>query len=99
MPVTKMFWNIGTSTAKVLDVVGYGLKDHCQVPLDLNPSEQVRDLRTHDQVFSMRIPDGITTLRYNGFVYVLTGNEGDDFVYRGFEFISQTKDVFKVSAK
>ena len=97
MQINNGLLRIDATEAKILDAVGYGLKDHSQVPIDLNPDDNKCDLRTYDHVFSMRNPDGITTMRYNGRLYVLTGNEGDDFEYRGFEFISEAQDVFNVS--
>lgn len=97
MQINNGLLRIDANEVKVLDVAGYGLKDHAEVPLDINPQDKTCDLRTYDHVFSMRNPDGITTLRYNGKIYVFTGNEGDDFEYRGFEFLRETKDVFDVS--
>ena len=79
MQINNGMPRIDAINAKLLDVVGYGLKDHAAVPLDLNPQDKTCDVRTYDHVFSMRNPDAITTLRYNGRMDVLTGNEGDDF--------------------
>jgi len=97
MQINNGLLRIDAVNGKVLDAVGYGLKDHSTIPVDLNPNDKTCDFQTYNQVFSMRNPDAITTLRYNGRIYVLTGNEGDDFEYRDLKFFSETQKLFDVS--
>ena len=97
MQINNGLIRINATDSSILDVAGYGLKDHSTVPLDLNPSDKKCNLRTYENLFSMRNPDGFVTFEYNNQVYVLTANEGDDFEYRGFEFFRSVDEIFQVS--
>lgn len=61
---------------KATSLVGYGLIDNGEVSIDINSNDKTCNLKTYSKLFSMRNPDTITTMRYNGKLYVLTANEG-----------------------
>lgn len=64
---------IDVATAKVLSVASYGLKDHSRVPIDINSKDGTCALRTYESLFALLNPDAISTLRYNGHTYVVSG--------------------------
>jgi hypothetical protein len=60
------------------DIRGLGFIDHSVVPVALNNSDEYRTVtRTHENIFGIRMPDGIAAIEINGVQYVLTANEGD----------------------
>lgn len=89
---------IDAATGKPLSVASYGLKDHSEVPVDINAGDKKCALSTYDSLFAMRNPDIITTVRYNNKTYVITANEGDSKEYNGFEEKWKAKSLFKVSS-
>jgi hypothetical protein len=76
---------IDVAQNKALALAGYGLKDHSIVPIDLNSNDKQCNLQTYPNLFSLRNPDGVTTLRYGNKVYLLTANKGDHKEYGEWE--------------
>jgi hypothetical protein len=65
-------------TRSFTDIRGLGFTDHSVVPIALNNSADMRTvMSTHDNIFGIRMPDGIAAIEINGVQYVLTANEGD----------------------
>ena len=84
---------------KLIALAGYGLKDHGEVPIDINPNDKTCDLKLYPNLFALRSPDSIATFRYNGKKYVVTANEGSDKDYGEFEEKIDAKDLFPVSTQ
>ena len=76
-------------------VAGYGLKDHSVVPIDIKEDGECT-LKTYGSLFSMRNPDTIQSLRYNGKYYVFTANEGGGKGYGDWEEELKSNKLFKV---
>lgn len=83
---------------KAISLAGYGLKDHGEIPIDINSKDKACNGKTYANLFSMRNPDSIRVIQYNGKRYVLTANEGDNKDYFGFEDNIQAAEVFQVSS-
>ena len=86
---------IDINSNEVLDLAGFGLKDHGTIPIDINTQDQDCILRTYKDVFSMRNPNMITSIRYNDKIYLITSNEGESKEYDNFEDLIEAKDLFK----
>jgi hypothetical protein len=90
---------IDVATSRPLAVASYGLKDHSKVPVDINADDNTCNRRTYDSLFAMRNPDTISTVRYNGKIYVITANEGDNKDYDAFTDRHKAKDLFDVRTR
>ena len=88
---------IDVANNRALALAGYGLKDHGQVPIDINSDDGICDFRTYPGLFSLRSPDTVNTLRYNGKLYLLTANEGDDLEFGDYEEAIEAADLFQVN--
>ena len=77
-------------------VAGYGLKDHSVVPVDIQEDGEC-NLKTYGSLFSLRNPDAIQSIRYNGKHYVFTANEGGGKGYGDWEEELWTSNLFKVN--
>ena len=75
-------------------LVGFGLKDHGVIPIDVNQNDFQCDLKTYPNLFSMRNPEGMQTLNYNGRRYVVTANEGNYGDYEGWDDNQSADDIF-----
>lgn len=82
---------------RIVAAVGYGLKDHGVVPVDIDSSDGTCNLKTYPDLFAMRSPDTISTLLYNNRRYVATPNEGEKKKYDGFTESKKLSDIFTVS--
>jgi hypothetical protein len=71
---------INATTNSATALVGYGLKDHVITPVDINSHDKLCNLTTYQNLFALRMPDSIRTLRYNGMLYLPTANEGSKTV-------------------
>jgi hypothetical protein len=89
---------IDAQTATATAAVGYGVKDHSIVPIDINKHDKTCDLKTYKHLFSMKNPDTIATLRYNDKKYVITANEGDSRDFGKYKGTYKAKEVFKGSS-
>lgn len=97
LQVNNGMMRIDVARNQALALAGYGLKDHSVVPVDINPDDKKCDLRTYANLFSMRNPDTIATLRYNDKIYLLTANEGASKEYGAFEDEIKARELFLVS--
>ena len=77
-------------------VVGYGLKDFGEIPIDVNENDKACNLKTHPSLFGMRNPDTIATVKYGEKYYVVTANEGGGKEYGDWEEETKGKKLFKV---
>jgi len=60
------------------DIRGLGFVDHSQIPLAAdNRADNRTNTRIFNNMFGIRMPDGIAAIEINGVQYVLTANEGD----------------------
>ena len=78
---------------RALSLAGYGLKDHGATPVDINGEDKVCNLTTYPNLFALRNPDSIRTLRYNGKLYLLTANEG---AYKKFAEYNDRADALEL---
>ena len=62
-----------------------------------NSGDKACNLKTYENLFSMRNPDTIETLRYDGKLYLQTANEGDNKEYLGWEDEIKAQKLFKGS--
>lgn len=79
-----------------VSLAGYGLKDHSEVPIDLNRKDGDCVLKTYKSLFSMRNPDTIETIRYNDKVYVVTANEGNAYSFGDWDEEFRADRIFRV---
>ena len=86
---------INVTSGEILDVAGYGLRNHAQIPVDINRHDKACDLQTYKHLFAMRQPDGISTLRYNDKIYIFSANEGTDFEYDEFIENRPAESIFQ----
>jgi len=56
---------VDMATNQAVAAASYGLKDHNVVPVDINKNDKACLLQTYPNLFAMRNPDRITTLRQN----------------------------------
>jgi hypothetical protein len=89
--------NVTTNSATAL--VGYGLKDHGITPVDINSHDKLCNLTTYQNLFALRMPDSIRTLRYNGKLYLLTANEGSKTDFGPFSDRVDATELFLVSLR
>lgn len=82
---------------KVTALAGYGLKDHGEVPVDINPNDKTCNLKLYPNLFALRAPDSIATFQYNGRKYVVTANEGSEKKYGAYQDKIDAKKLFSVS--
>ena len=88
---------INVTENRVMAAASYGLKDHAVVPVDINSSDKQCVLQTYKDLFALRSPDGITTIKYNDIMYVVIANEGDFKAYgETFEDSFEAQTLFKV---
>ena len=87
---------INATTATATALVSYGVKDHSIVPVDINNSDKTCNLKTYQDLFAMRNPDTIATLRFNDKQYVVTANEGDSRKFEGFADKNKANTLFTV---
>ena len=87
---------IDVNSNRALALAGYGLKDHSSIPIDIDSSDKDCNLKTYANLFALRNPDSIRTLRYNGKQYLLTANEGDDKEFQGFTDNLEASTLFVV---
>jgi len=97
MQLNNGFLRIDLTKDKVVAVAGYGLRDHGVIPIDINGDDKTCNLQTYPNLFSLRSPDTLASLRYDGNPYILTANEGDSKDYNGFEEAYAAKELFSVS--
>ena len=65
-------------TRTFTDIQGLGFVDHSQVSIALdNRADGRTTTRTWENIFGIRMPDGLAAIEINGVQYVLTPNEGD----------------------
>ena len=72
------------SAIAVLDIAGktftgvypLGLQDYSVTKVDLEKNDKV-ELKTYDNVYGIKMPDGISVAEIGGKTYLLTANEGD----------------------
>ncbi len=60
---------------RFIDVTGLGFQDFNKVKLDLVANEQIK--LENQNVFGMRMPDGISMMKKDGETYLFLANEGD----------------------
>lgn len=87
---------ININENRAMALAGYGLKDHGSIPIDIDSSDKACNLTTYPNLFALREPDSIRTLQYNGKLYVLTANEGDDKDFREYEDMVKARTLFVV---
>jgi hypothetical protein len=80
----------------MLDIVGLGLKNHEEIPIDINSQDKTCNLDTYDHLFAMRGPDNFEVFQYNDKTYLITCNEGEESSYRSWNEIVPAKDIFNV---
>lgn len=76
LQVNNGLLRINVNENRALSLSGYGLKDHGSTPIDINANDKTCNLASYRNLFALRNPDSIRTLRYNGKSYLLTANEG-----------------------
>lgn len=87
---------INVTENRVVGVVSYGLKDHSVIPVDINDKDGECNLKTYSDLFALREPDGISTIKYNDRTYVIIANEGDAKSFgEEFEDEYRAKKLFK----
>ncbi len=64
------------ASAKITGVYGLGLKDFGKVAADLQKNDKI-EIVTHENVYGLYMPDGISMAEINGKTYLFTANEGD----------------------
>ena len=74
------------------------LKDHGEVKVDINREDKQCILKTYRNLFALRTPNYVTTLRYNGRRYIVTANEGGNKRYEGFRDELDAGKIFLVRA-
>jgi len=79
-------------------VASYGLKDHSKIPLDIQKDGDCL-LKTYHNLFALRNPDSIATVKCNDKIYVLTANEGQEKNYEGYNEIYKAQELFNVSSQ
>ena len=79
-------------------VASYGLKDHSYIPVDINSEDKDCDLQSYRNLFALRAPDTIVTVRYNDKTYVVTANEGSSEEYKDLTEEFEASELFDVSA-
>jgi len=84
---------------KALALAGYGLKDHAEAPIDIDSSDKACVPKTYPNLFALRSPDSIRTIRYNGKLYVLTANEGDDKEFGPYADMQEAGTLFVVCTR
>ena len=62
---------------RVSAAASYGLRDHSVVPVDINDEDGKCILKTYKDLFALRSPDTISTIKYNDRKYAIVANEGD----------------------
>jgi len=82
---------------RIINANGYGLKDHGEVPIDINWYDKKCVLKTYPNLFSLRTPDGIAAFRYNGRHYILTSKDGSNKRYGRFRDQVDANEIFLVS--
>lgn len=64
------------SSGKFTGVYPLGLQDFSKTAVDLQKNDTVK-LETYENVYGIRMPDGISVADIDGKTYILTANEGD----------------------
>ncbi len=79
---------IDLATSQIMDIVGFGFKDHNLAGNGMDPSD--RDPNgaptiniTQRKVYGMYQPDAIASYKVDGQTYLITANEGDARAYAG----------------
>ncbi len=80
--------------ARVTEIFGLGRKDH-SVPVNALDSsdEDGTDIAAVDNLYGIRMPDAITSVRVGGTTYLLTANEGDARAYTGLTDEIRVRDL------
>lgn len=86
---------IDVARNRALALAGYGLRDHSVIPVDINSNDKNCNGRTYPNLFSMRNPDTIATIKYNDKLYVLTANEGDRKEFGSFVDEIEARQLFQ----
>lgn len=81
-------------SGKMLDIVGFGLKNHEKIPIDINSHDKTCNLDTYEHLFAMRGPDNFQVIRYNDKTYLITCNEGEESSYQSWNEIVTAKEIF-----
>jgi hypothetical protein len=86
---------IDVMSAKVMDVVGLGFKDHDKEKnaLDVSNKDGAINMTTWPHLQGMFQPDAIATFERDGQAYLITANEGDARDYDGFSEESRVAKV------
>lgn len=79
-------------TGKFTAIRSLGFKDHSleENAIDLNKDDKAANIKTEENVYGIRMPDGIDIFESNGKTYLLTANEGDS---RDWEDYCNEKEV------
>ena len=76
---------VDLSSAKVVEILPLGLKDHSLAGNELDPSDRDSAIAIGNwPVFGMYQPDAIDSFKVNGKKYLITANEGDTRAYGAF---------------
>ena len=65
------------TTLKIERILSLGFEDYSKVAVDLNKSDGAYAPQTYENIYGIRMPDGIACAEINGKTYLLTANEGD----------------------
>lgn len=80
--------------ARVSDVFGLGQKDHSVSGNGLDRSdENGAAIATVENLYGVRMPDAVSSVRSGGTTYLLTANEGDARAYTGLTDESRVRDL------
>lgn len=61
---------------KFTDIYPLGLQDYGKIKVDLQKNDNI-DIKNYENVYGIKMPDGITVTEIDGKTYLLTANEGD----------------------
>ncbi len=65
------------TTGQFTGVYGLGFIDYSEVAIDIESKDEVYDSTTYENLYGIRMPDGITVYEMDGKTYLYTANEGD----------------------
>lgn len=65
------------TTGQFTGVYGLGLIDYSEVAIDIESKDEAYTSTTYENLYGIRMPDGITVYEIDGKTYLYTANEGD----------------------
>ena len=68
---------VDLATKAITNVFSLGFQDYSKVKIDLNKDDNTYSPKNYNNVFSLRMPDGISSFTKDNQTYIMTANEGD----------------------